>query len=150
SFRELSPATFDVVVPDQPPYVEGTDYFVAEYSGSGDVTADPQAVAPVPPPGAEASTSTSGCETEDFADFEAGNIALVQRGTCDFSVKAHNAFLAGAEGVIIFNEGQEGPTETLNPTLGDQFSDPLPVVGTSFEIGNDLAALLDEGPVTVH
>ena len=150
SFRELSPATFDVVVPDQPPYVEGTDYFVATYSGSGDETADLQAVDLVLPPGAEASTSTSGCETEDFADFEAGNIALVQRGTCDFSVKAANAAAAGAVGVIIFNEGQEGRTDTLNPTLGDQFSEDLPVVGTSFEIGNDLAALLEEGPVEVH
>ena len=83
-------------------------------------------------------------------DFTAGNIALVQRGTCDFSVKAANAFDAGAVGVIIFNEGQEGRTETLNPTLGDQFSDPLPVIGTSFEIGNELAALLEQGEVVIH
>ena len=79
-----------------------------------------------------------------------GNIALVQRGTCDFSVKAQNAYDAGAEGVIIFNEGQEGRTETLNPTLGDQFSADLPVIGTSFEIGNELATLLEQGEVIVH
>ena len=102
------------------------------------------------PPGEEASTSTSGCETEDFADFVEGNIALVQRGTCDFSVKAHNAFEAGAAGVIIFNEGQEGRTETLAATLGDTFADDLPVIGTSFEIGNELAALLAEGEVVIH
>ena len=53
-------------------------------------------------------------------------------------------------GVIIFNEGQEGRTETLNPTLGDQFSDRPPVVGTSFEIGNELAALLEQGEVVIH
>jgi Zn-dependent M28 family amino/carboxypeptidase len=109
-----------------------------------------QAVDLVLPPGEEASTSNSGCEPEDFVDFVAGNIALVQRGTCDFSVKAHNAFVAGAVGVIIFNEGQEGRTETLAATLGDAFSDDLPVIGTSFEIGNDLAALLEEGEVVVH
>ena len=84
-------------------------------------TAPLQAVDLVLPPGEEASTSNSGCEPEDFADFVAGNIALVQRGTCDFSVKAHNAFEAGAVGVIIFNEGQEGRTETLAATLGDTF-----------------------------
>ncbi len=150
SFRELSPAVFERVSPDAVTYEPGVDFFTAEYSGSGDVTAPLQAVDLVLPPGAEASTSTSGCEPEDFAGFAAGSIALVQRGTCDFSVKAANAFDAGAVGVIIFNEGQEGRTETLNPTLGDQFADPIPVVGTSFEIGDELAALLAQGPVTIH
>lgn len=150
SFRELSEPEFEQVSPDPTVYEPGVDFFTAEYSGSGDVTAPLEAVDLVLPPGPEASTSNSGCEPEDFADFTAGNIALVQRGTCDFSVKAANAFDAGAVGVIIFNEGQEGRTETLNPTLGDQFSDPIPVVGTSFEIGNELAALLAEGEVVIH
>jgi Zn-dependent M28 family amino/carboxypeptidase len=150
SFRELSTPEFERVSPDPEVYVAGEDFFTAEYSGSGDVTAPLQAVDLVLPPGATASTSTSGCEPEDFAGFVAGSIALVQRGTCDFSVKAANAFDAGAVGVIIFNEGQEGRTETLNPTLGDQFSDPIPVVGTSFEIGNELAALLEAGEVVIH
>lgn len=150
SFRELSTPEFERVSPDPEVYVAGEDFFTAEYSGSGDVTAPLQAVDLVLPPGATASTSNSGCEPEDFAGFVAGNIALVQRGTCDFSVKAANAFDAGAIGVIIFNEGQEGRTETLNPTLGDQFSDPIPVVGTSFEIGNELATLLEAGEVVIH
>lgn len=150
SFRELSDPVFEQVSPDPTVYVPGEEFFTAEYSGSGDVTAPLEAVDLVLPPGATASTSNSGCEATDFADFDAGNIALVQRGTCDFSVKAHNAAEAGAVGVIIFNEGQEGRTETLNPTLGDQFADDLPVIGTSFEIGNDLAALLDVGEVVIH
>jgi Zn-dependent M28 family amino/carboxypeptidase len=150
SFRTLSPSVFERVSPDPETYAEGEDFYTAEYSGSGDVTAQLQAVDLVLPPGAEASTSTSGCEPEDFADFEAGNIALVQRGSCDFSVKAAYAYDAGAVGVVIFNEGQEGRTETLNPTLGDAFSDPIPVVGTSFEIGNELATLLAQGEVVIH
>jgi Zn-dependent M28 family amino/carboxypeptidase len=150
SFRELSDPIFDVTSPDLPAYVAGEDFFTAEYSGSGDVTASLQAVDLVLPPGATASTSNSGCEASDFDTFVEGNIALVQRGTCDFSVKAANAYDAGAVGVIIFNEGQEGRTDTLNPTLGDQFSDPIPVVGTSFEIGNELATLLASGEVEVH
>lgn len=150
SFRELSDPVFQRVSPQPRTYVAGEDFFTAEYSGSGDVTAALQAVDLVLPPGPVASTSTSGCEIEDFAGFTAGNIALVQRGTCDFSVKAHNAFLSGAVGVIIFNEGQEGRTETLNPTLGSAFSDDIPVVGTSFEIGNELATLLGQGTVTIH
>jgi Zn-dependent M28 family amino/carboxypeptidase len=150
SFQELVTPVFEQVSPNTVTYVPNEDFITMDYSGSGDVTAPLQAVDLVLPPGAQASTSNSGCETDDFADFVAGNIALIQRGTCDFSVKAHNAFVAGAVGVIIFNEGQEGRTETLAGTLGDAFSDDLPVIGTSFEIGNELAALLEDGEVVIH
>lgn len=50
-------------------------------------------------------TSTSGCEAEDFVGFPAGNIALVQRGTCPFFDKAANALAAGASAVLIGNQG---------------------------------------------
>ena len=52
--------------------------------------------------------TTSGCEAADFAglDFSGpDDIALIQRGTCTFAVKAVNAQAAGAEAVIIFNQG---------------------------------------------
>ena len=39
-----------------------------------------------------------------------GNIALIQRGTCTFREKADNAEAAGAIGVVIFNEGNDGRT----------------------------------------
>ncbi|WP_395245397.1 M20/M25/M40 family metallo-hydrolase [Agromyces sp. MMS24-K17] len=151
-FTELAPPEMERVSPDPRVYEAGTDVLTADYSGSGDVTAPLQAVDLVLPPGPTAGSSNSGCEAADFtnAGFVAGNIALVQRGTCDFSVKAHNAAMAGASAVIIFNEGQDGRTETLGATLGDQFSDPIPVVGTSFEIGNELAGLLASGPVEMR
>ena len=38
-------------------------------------------------------------------------VALIQRGTCDFAVKAANAQAAGYDAVIIFNEGQPGRTD---------------------------------------
>ncbi len=70
-------------------------------TGYGDVTAAVTAVdVNLVPPGA----STSGCEAADFAGFPAGNIALIQRGTCTFAVKALNAQAAGASAVIIFNK----------------------------------------------
>lgn len=59
---------------------------------------------------ADPSTSTSGCEASDFVglDFSGPfDIALVQRGACFFSVKAVNAEAAGAEAVIIFNQGSD-------------------------------------------
>src|SRR3954452_3152505 len=49
--------------------------------------------------------SHSGCDPSDFNGFTAGNIALIQRGTCNFGAKVKNATAAGASGVIIFNEG---------------------------------------------
>ncbi len=150
SFTELSDAEMDRVSPDPVSYTVFEDFVTAEYSGSGDVTAPLEAVDLVLPPGSSANTSTSGCEASDFDGFTAGSIALVQRGSCNFSLKAENAYDAGASGVIIFNEGQDGRQETLNATLGDAFSDPIPVVGTSYEVGAELAALLDGGEVVMH
>ena len=47
--------------------------------------------------------------------FTAGNIALVQRGTCNFTVKVANAEAAGASAVIIFNQGNTpDPRRLLN------------------------------------
>ena len=43
-----------------------------------------------------------------------------------------------------------GITEPLSATLGDAFSYDIPVVGTSFEIGNELAGLIAQGEVVVH
>ena len=42
-----------------------------------------------------------------------GDIALIQRGTCEFGVKAINAQTAGAEAVIIFNQGNTPLREGL-------------------------------------
>jgi Zn-dependent M28 family amino/carboxypeptidase len=152
AFDELAAPVFQRVSPDPRTYLEGTDFFTAEYSGSGDVTAAIQAVDVVEPT-TVASTSNSGCETADFAGFVAGRIALVQRGTCDFVVKAENAENAGASGVIIYNEGTIGApdrNDTLNATLGDGADVDIPVVGTNYLVGAELWDLSKLGPVTVH
>ena len=88
-------------------YVRGrTDIATMGYSGDGSFTGVVQEVdVTVPlPVGQPDGTSNSGCEAADFAGFT-GDIALIQRGTCDFSVKIANAVEAGAAAVIIFNEG---------------------------------------------
>ena len=54
---------------------------------------------------------SAGCELADFPHELAGKIAVIQRGTCDFGVKAKNAQERGALGVIIFNEGTLGDPE---------------------------------------
>jgi Zn-dependent M28 family amino/carboxypeptidase len=114
-------------------------------SGNGDVTA---AVVPIDlnmtPP---RTPSTSGCEAGDFAGFPTATpaIALIQRGTCTFALKAENAQAAGADAVILFNQGDTGPNAgqgdrfgPVNPTLAP-FVAGIPVVGTSFAAGESLA-----------
>ena len=108
------------------------------FSGSGDVTAPVQGVdLSLDEPAA----STSGCEVEDFADFEAGNIALIQRGACTFAIKAANAQEAGATAVIIFNTGVPGAEELFAGTLGNESVGviEIPVIGASFADGTALA-----------
>jgi Zn-dependent M28 family amino/carboxypeptidase len=106
------------------------------FSGSGDVTAPTQAVDLAL---ADPAASTSGCEATDFAGFTAGSIALIQRGTCTFADKATNAETAGAAGVVVFNQGNGADRSgVLSGTLGGDVVD-VPVVGTSFAIGQDLA-----------
>ena len=84
-------------------YVEGVDFGVIDQSDPGDVTA---AVTAVDLQLGLGNTSTSGCEAADFAGFPAGNIALLQRGTCTFELKAENAAAAGAVGHRDLQPGQ--------------------------------------------
>lgn len=49
-------------------------------------------------------STTDGCTAFTNAAAVAGNIALVERGTCGFAVKARNATNAGARAVIIYNQ----------------------------------------------
>jgi Zn-dependent M28 family amino/carboxypeptidase len=106
-------------------------------TGYGDVTGAVTAVdINLPPPQA----NSSGCEAADFVGFPAGNIALVQRGTCNFSIKAINAEAAGASAVIIFNQGNDPTREGLIiGTLGGLDVVGIPVVGASFADGAALS-----------
>lgn len=147
-FFETADPVFERVDPEPRTYAQGDEFLTMEYSGSGDVTGAVEPVDVVIPPGA-ANSSTSGCEAEDFANFTEGNIALIQRGTCTFRQKAENAAAAGAAAALIFNEGQEGRTETVAGTLSAPLMD-LPVLGASFAVGEELYQMSQSGPVTVH
>ena len=151
AFFQDAPSTFERVSPNPKVFTEDTDFSTMEFSGSGDVTAELVAVDLTLPPAAEPS-STSGCEATDFNGLDlTGKIALMQRGTCDFSVKVKNAIAAGAAGTIIFNEGQEGRTDVVFGTLGAP-DITVPAVDTSFAIGSELANGVLSGPTgtTAH
>jgi Zn-dependent M28 family amino/carboxypeptidase len=113
-------------------------------TGEGDVTGN---VIPVDLALTGARASTSGCEAADFAglNFSGSNdIALIQRGGCNFTFKAQNAEAAGAEAVIIFNQGDTvGAGDRFGlivGTLGGENVVDIPVVGASFAQGEALAA----------
>ncbi|HKA69736.1 MAG TPA: M20/M25/M40 family metallo-hydrolase [Actinomycetes bacterium] len=109
-------------------------------TGAGDVTG---AVIPVDINLAPPRATTSGCEPEDFANLDftgATDIALIQRGTCSFAQKAINAEAAGAEAVVIFNQGNDATRLGLIVgTLGGTNVVGIPVVGASFGNGEALA-----------
>jgi Zn-dependent M28 family amino/carboxypeptidase len=119
-------------------------------TGFGEVTA---AVTPIDINLVTPAASTSGCQgqyteatvgapivpdpdgPDDFAGFT-GGIALVQRGSCSFGLKAINAEAAGASAVIIFNQGSD-PTrfDLIVGTLGGTSIVDIPVVGASYANG---------------
>jgi Zn-dependent M28 family amino/carboxypeptidase len=105
--------------PNPQEFIEGTDFLRNTFdTGSPEGTATGTlvlvdfAIPPVPIVG------TSGCEATDFTGFPAGGIALMQRGSCGFAVKALNAQAAGAAGVIIANDGRDGLINMIGAATG--------------------------------
>jgi Zn-dependent M28 family amino/carboxypeptidase len=143
-FDVLSPAVLEQVSPEPRTYIQGTDVTTMTFSGSGNVTTSVEPIDLQLPPGA-VNSSTSGCEAADFASFTTGNIALLQRGTCTFLVKAQNAAAAGASAVIIFNEGQTDRQDLFPGSLG-RSELTIPILSTSFDTGVALA----QAGATVH
>lgn len=82
------------------PYQFGTAAFGPALSSPG---VNSNVVAAVDPANVAGPATTDGCSAFTNAAAIVGKIALVERGTCGFSVKARNATNAGAAGVIIYN-----------------------------------------------
>src|SRR5690606_10966082 len=75
----------------------------------------------------------------------AGAVVLIRRGGCTFNQKANNAQIAGAAGVVLYNNalGRFGATVEGGPTIN------IPVVTIDFTEGNLLDSPLAAGPVTM-
>lgn len=96
-----------------------------EYAPGGDITAE---IVPV---------DALGCEAGDYPAEVSGNIALVQRGECEFGLKSALAGAAGAVGAIIYNNA---PTPLGSGTLGPPprpEGDYIPTVGVAQANGTD-------------
>lgn len=70
------------------------------------------------------------------ADALQGKIALIQRGTCNFSAKVHNAAALGAVGVIIYNAAAS-LDDFVSMNVGDE---TLPTGHTLYNFGQTLKA----------
>ncbi|MGZ8804835.1 MAG: M28 family metallopeptidase [Microbacterium sp.] len=131
-FTYVGPAELEQLSP-----VTG-DYATGAFTGTGygEVVGN---VIPVDLAIANPAASSSGCEAADFVglDFSGPNdVALVQRGVCTFGVKALTAYAAGAEAVVIMNQGNTPDRSGLIVgTLGGADIVPIPVVGASFADG---------------
>ncbi|WP_353816646.1 M28 family metallopeptidase [Agromyces sp. SYSU T00266] len=133
-YTYVGPSTLTQLTPISAEYATGP----YTGSGAGDVTGT---IIPVDLQLGVGNASTSGCTADDFAglDFSGpADIALIQRGTCPFADKALNAEAAGAEAVIIFNQGNDtsdARNGLIVGTLGGSNVVGIPVVGASYEQG---------------
>ena len=73
-----------------------------------------------------------------------GKIALIQRGTCSFIIKAQNAINAGAIGVVFYNN----VAGNLN-VGGTSGTATIPIYGTTLANGQALIAAMTAGEVAV-
>lgn len=111
--------------------------FAAAYAASSPFIHDPvTAVYERPEP------NPNGCTPADFATFTEGNIALIDRGDCDFSVKQDNAFAAGASGVVVANIASSAPGLVTMAAAGNPNYN-LPTVHVDFDSGEALRAAAD-------
>jgi Zn-dependent M28 family amino/carboxypeptidase len=155
-FFEQSDPVFARVSPNPVTYQrydgETGVFYTASFSGDGNLNDTPVVAVDFTPPTTQASASTSGCEVSDYAGLDvAGQVVLLQRGTCDFGLKAQIAGKQGAAGAVIFNEGTIGApdrNDVLIPTLAG-YDVTIPVVGTDYATGRELVDLSAQGPVLV-
>jgi len=145
-FEELSPSTLEQVSPTPGPIESAT----FDYSGAGEVTGTAVAATNVVVPATPEPSSAAGCQPGDYVAASASEdqVALVQRGGCDFAVKVANAVAAGYDAVLVFNEGNPGREDLLTAvTLGAPAD--VPVLGLSYASGVALYEATLTGPVTV-
>lgn len=109
-------------------------------------------------------TTTDGCEALVNGGAIAGNIALIDRGTCAFVVKALNAQAAGAIAVIIANNQATGaitlggtdpsvtiPCVSVSQTDGAAIKAALPGVNVTLALDpNQLAGTDSNGRVKLY
>ncbi len=140
-FIQVGPGAIELQSPRAPIFEGVEDFKPMLFSPSGDVTAAVVAVGfdPAAEPGSAAGL---GCEAVDWADYEAGTIALVQPGPCRARQVVEHAQRAGAVAIVrSYPDWTSG--RVLRPTLLDPDGLSIPVVGATHQVGlalNEAAA----------
>jgi Zn-dependent metalloprotease len=80
-------------------------------------------------------TTNDGCEDLTNASAVSGKIALIQRGTCNFTVKVKNAQVAGAVAAIIYNSSE---SQTIINMGGEDASITIPSLLVNSTVGGYL------------
>ena len=118
------------------PYQFGTASF-GRPVGSPNVTAG--VVAAVDVSDAAGPATTDGCSPFSNAAAVAGKIALVERGTCGFAVKARNAAAAGAVAALIYNNAANAAAAP--PGMADDGGPAVTIPAVSLTRPDGLAIL---------
>ncbi|HLN60309.1 MAG TPA: S8 family serine peptidase, partial [Symbiobacteriaceae bacterium] len=84
--------------------------------------------------------SILGCSAADFGNLT-GKVALIKRGSCNFSVKVANAAAAGAEAAIIYTQNPD--PDLLTMAVGATSTIPAVMIMNSY--GTELATALGTG-----
>lgn len=88
-------------------------------------------------------TAHLGCAAPANAGFLSGKIALIDRGTCNFTVKIKNAQNAGAIAAIVVNNVPGAGPAAMG---GTDATIVIPSISISYEDGNTLKAQLSSNP----
>jgi minor extracellular serine protease Vpr len=88
-----------------------------------------------------------GCTAANYAGFPAGAMAIVQRGTCTFAIKAQQAQAAGASAVVVYNS-VAGGSGYFAGTVGNASGVTIYAVTTSIFDGQAIVAAMAGGPQT--
>jgi subtilisin family serine protease len=98
-------------------------------------------MAPVVP-----SEPANGCTPYTNAADVDGNIALVIRGACSFSTKYNSAAAAGAQAIVVYNDGTAA--DRINPIYMSAPGTTIPGIMISYPDGALVAATAASDPVT--
>lgn len=130
-------ATFDQLSPTPTSYVQNIDFRVFAGIPDDSFVATGSALGTL-------QSADDGCTAGDFFGFTAGNIALIERGTCVFSDKVNLAEAAGAIGAVIYNN-QSGLI-----SVGFVADTDIPALFITQALGTDFLAATRQGGVRVQ
>jgi len=94
----------------------------------------------------EGNDNYEGCDAATNSSEIQNKIAVVRRGTCNFSQKVYNAQIAGATGVIVVNNIAGEPTEMGAGDHSDEIT--IPSLMISKNDGDAIIAALQTGPLS--